>query len=104
LEIWIDKDYRGIDLSQARAESLIYIAFEHLGLDIIEVRVVSKNITSIKSVEKYMREFGGSFDGRLRNETHTPNNGVHNTYQWSISKDEFYNNDAEYTNFNLELD
>jgi len=99
---WIDINHRRQGLSQIIAESLINVSFEHLDLDIIEVEVIPENKPSVKSVEKYMREFGGSFDGRIRNATHTPEDGVHDLFTWSISKSEFYDKKAEY-NENIKI-
>lgn len=96
LGIWLDEQHRGEGFSQARAEALITVAFDHLNLKLIEVEVVPENTASVKSVEKYMREFGGRFDGRIRRATHTPNNGVHDLYKWSISKEEFTDENATY--------
>lgn len=95
--IWLDESYRGQNLAQAKLEALLIISFEHLKFDVIEFEIVTENKISIKAIEKCMSAFGGSFDGRLRNETHTPNDGIHDTYRWSISKEEFYDSNSTYT-------
>jgi len=75
---------------------LCEVCFSALDLNVVEVTVATENNKSIKSVEKYMKKFGGEFNGKLRQNTLTPGNGVQNVYKWSVTDDEFYSNEAVY--------
>lgn len=97
LGIWIDGDHRGQGYSQHRAEALLSIAFDHLGLDLVEVEIVPDNIASVKSVIKYMKKLGGNFDGRMKNTTKIPSGSVEDLYIWSITQEEFNDPETDYS-------
>ena len=94
--IWLDKDEWGNGYAQERAEAFFEVIFTHLDLEYVKITVVAENEKSVHSVEKYMSQFGGSFDGILRNETYTPEDEIHDVYKWSISQEEYRDTDAEY--------
>lgn len=89
--IWIRQDFWGEGISQERAEALMYVAFDDLGMDLVEITVVPENENSLRAVEKYISEFGGSFDGRQRHATVTPmQDGVYDVVHYSVTADEFF--------------
>jgi len=95
--VWIRKDRWNEGISKERAEGLIYSIFKAMKIQTIEVRVAKQNKISISAVDSYMREFGGSYDGCLRNTSITPNYDVVSMLVWSITRDEFLDENSTYT-------
>lgn len=94
--IWIRKDRWGEGISKERAEGLIYSIFESMRIQTVEVQVAKQNDISISAVDSYMQEFGGKYDGCLRNDSITPKHEVISVYVWSITEDEFFDQDSTY--------
>lgn len=94
--IWLRKDQWGKGFSQERAEGLLYAIFTELEIDTVEIRVATENTPSIKAVEKYLSEFGGQYEGCLRNISPTPQLDIIDMYAWSITAEEFFDDDASY--------
>lgn len=63
LGLWIDKPYWGRGISGERADSIIKMGFEELGLTHIRVGCLSENNKSRRAIEKYIRRHGGVFYG-----------------------------------------
>lgn len=97
LGIWLHKDYRGEGYAQERAEALSFVCFDHLDIEVVQFKVAVDNTASVKSVTKSMKLFGGSFSGRLKNHTKIPSNEVQDVYVWTLHKDEYFDDSAEYT-------
>lgn len=67
LGIWLRKRFWGRGYSGERAAALMYVAFEHLDLDLVEVEAFVDNDRSKRAIEKYTEAHGGGRDGVLRN-------------------------------------
>lgn len=95
--VWLRRDFWGQGISQERAEALLYAIFECMPINTVEVLVATENQNSINSVFKYMKEFGGSYEGCMRNKSINANKKPFDKYVWSITEKEFYDEDSDYS-------
>lgn len=67
--IWLRKRFWGRGYSGERAGAMLELAFDRLGLDLVEILHREGNDRSRHVVERYVDAYGGQYDGRLRNWT-----------------------------------
>ena len=67
LGIVLDRRFWGRGYSGERAELFVEVVFDSLDLDMVTVKYIDGNTQSKEAVEKYVEEFGGQYDGLLRN-------------------------------------
>lgn len=94
--VWLRKDRWGEGIAKEKAEGLIYSIFQTMNIQTIEVRVATENKNSISAVQSYIRSFGGQYDGCLRKTSITPKNDVVSIFVWSLTEDEFFDEDSDY--------
>lgn len=92
--IWLHKDYWGNEIAQERADAFIHIAFEHLDLAFVTVGAIAENTNSIRSIEKYVTRYGGSYYGNVPNTTNrfyltNDPHDISNHHEWVITKTDF---------------
>ncbi len=61
--IFLRKPFWGRGYSQQRARAMIYLAFDQLDLEVIEVSCSIDNDRAKRAIEKYVDEFGGEYVG-----------------------------------------
>ena len=61
--LWLRKPYWGQGISGERADAFVDIAFNHLGLNYIEVGCLAQNSRSQQAIETYLDRYGGSYIG-----------------------------------------
>jgi RimJ/RimL family protein N-acetyltransferase len=67
LGVWLRKRFWGRGYSGERATAFLKLAFERLGLETVAVEHQTGNRKSRRAIEKYVEQFGGSYDGSFRN-------------------------------------
>ena len=63
--LWLRKPYWGQGLSGERADAFLDVAFNHLGLNYIEVGCLAQNARSQEAIEDYLSRYGGSYVGTV---------------------------------------
>ena len=92
--LWLQQRVWGNELSQERADVMLYILFEMIGVSIVSVGCVAKNTQSFRSIEKYVSRYGGSFCGitpTVKNRFHDTED-IHTTIphlEFAITKSQF---------------
>ncbi len=86
--IWLRRRFWGRGYSGERADALLRVAFEHLGVGVVAIPVHGENDRSYRAVERYVERHGGRYEGRLRNHA-----GRYDTpadhHRFSISRAEY---------------
>lgn len=67
LGILLDERYWGRGYSGERADAVLPVAFDRLGLELVVASHVDGNERSRRAIEKYVDRYGGQYDGLLRN-------------------------------------
>jgi Acetyltransferases, including N-acetylases of ribosomal proteins len=65
--IWLRRRFWGRGYSGERADALLRVAFEHLGVGVVAIPLHGENDRSFRAVETYVERHGGRYEGRLRN-------------------------------------
>ena len=68
LGTWLRKPFWGRGYSGERAAQMLEVAFEKLDLKTVAVTHDPANDKSEQAIEKYIRQFGGRREGRIRND------------------------------------
>jgi ribosomal-protein-alanine N-acetyltransferase len=68
LGTWLRKRFWGDGYSGERATRFLELAFERLDLQIVTVTHGPENTNSRDAIEKYVSQFGGQKEGRIRND------------------------------------
>lgn len=90
--IWLKEKYRGYEYSKERGIAFTSISFEVLGLDSVQVSVITENTKSFKSIWKYMKEIGGYPTGlQLNSMDVTKSNEKDNIIEFTATKQNYYN-------------
>lgn len=61
--VWIRKKYWGKEFSSERARKFIEVLFEDVGVEFIQIMCFKENEKAVKSIQKYIEEFNGIYDG-----------------------------------------
>lgn len=67
MAIWLRRRFWGRGYSGERADALLRVAFEYLGVGVVAIPLHGENDRSYRAVEKYVERHGGRYEGRLRN-------------------------------------
>lgn len=98
LGIWLRKRFWGRGYSAERAGALLELAFGRLDLDVVCIAVEERNDRSIRAIEKYVDDYGGTFEGTLRNFDTNCGTPV-DKRRYTISKDEYLESRPEHDLF-----
>jgi hypothetical protein len=79
---------------------ILYATFKVIGVSIINIKSFS-NKEKTSEIQTFVENSGGSFDGRERVPSRNLNTFI-DDLSWSISNEEFYSKDSEYTDFGKE--
>lgn len=88
LGIVLNKPFWGNGYSQERAERFIELAFDQLDLELVAVKYIDGNTKSKRAIEKYVTEFGGQYEGLLRNWLAVEGE-VFDCHRYSISRKQY---------------
>lgn len=84
----LDEQFWGRGYSGERADALLAVAFERLGLELVVAAHVDGNEKSRRAIEKYVDRYGGRYEGLLRN-WHVLPDAVADVHRYTISRDEY---------------
>lgn len=88
LGILLAKRFWGRGYAGERADAILGVAFETLGLELVVAAHVEGNDRSKRAIEKYVDRYGGQYEGRLRN--WLPLDGeVAAVHRYTISREEY---------------
>lgn len=87
--IWLRKRFWGRGYAVERAGALLELAFDRLDHEVVSVEVEERNDRSIRAIEKYVDENGGTFEGTLRNFGDNCGTPV-DKRRYTISRDEYF--------------
>jgi ribosomal-protein-alanine N-acetyltransferase len=68
LGIWLRKRFWGNGYSRERAARFLELAFDRLDLEVVWVAHDVENTKSKRAIESYVERFGGTREGRIRND------------------------------------
>ncbi|MFB6117828.1 GNAT family N-acetyltransferase [Halosegnis sp.] len=88
LAIRLRKRFWGRGYSGERADALLRLAFEHLGLDCVAVPVHAGNERSRRAVKRYVERWGGRHEGLLRNDGTRGDRPV-DRHRFTITREEY---------------
>ncbi|MFB6155440.1 MAG: GNAT family N-acetyltransferase [Haloferacaceae archaeon] len=94
LGIWLRKPFWGRGYSGERAIALSTLAFDRLGLEVVQVTVHRDNEKSRRAVEKYVARMGGRYDGLFRNRM-VLGDDVADEHHFSVSAEEWEEADVD---------
>lgn len=87
--IWLRKEFWGRGYSGERADAMIELAFDRLGLELVAIPVQDGNERSRRAVEKYVEAHGGQYDGVVRNSAVRPDGTVIDHHRYTITRSQF---------------
>lgn len=85
---WLRKPFWGNGYLGERAPVLFELAFERLDLELVEAVHVHGNERARRGIEKYLDEYGGRHEGRLRNRL-APDGEPRDAHRYTISREEY---------------
>lgn len=86
--IWLRKPFWGRGYSGERADALLEVAFDRLGLSLVAIPVHGENDRSYRAVQKYVERHGGRYEGLLRNHADRDDRPIDH-HRFSISREEY---------------
>lgn len=89
LGILLAKRFWGRGYAGERADAILGVAFDELGLELVAAAHVEGNDRSKRAIEKYVDRNGGQYEGRLRNWLPL-DDGVATVHRYTISREEYY--------------
>lgn len=89
LGILLDKRFWGRGYSGERADAVLPVAFDRLGLEIVAVSHIDGNENSQRAIEKYVERYGGQYDGLLRNWLPLADT-VADVHRYTISREAYF--------------
>ena len=92
LGIVLDRPHWGNGYSGERAAAMLELAFETLGLELVTACYNDGNTKSKRAIEKYVEQFGGQYDGLLRNWVKMDASRIDDVHRYSISREQYFNN------------
>lgn len=87
--IWLRKRFWSRGYAAERAGALLELAFDRLDLEVVSIEAEERNDRSISAIEKYVDEYGGTFEGTLRNFAENCGTPV-DKRRYTISRDEYF--------------
>lgn len=88
LGIILDKRFWGRGYSGERADALLAVAFHRLELKLVVAAHIDGNEKSKRGIEKYVEQYGGQYEGLLRNWLPI-NDAVVDVHRYTISREEY---------------
>jgi RimJ/RimL family protein N-acetyltransferase len=88
LGVWLRKRFWGRGYSGERAGALLELAFERLDLEVVAAVHLDGNENARRAIEKYVEEYGGRYEGRLRN-WRAPGGDPRDAHRYTISREEY---------------
>jgi len=88
LGVLLDKRFWGRGYSGERADALLAVAFDRLGLELVVAAHVDGNERSRRAITKYVERYGGQYEGLLRNWHRLPDT-VADVHRYTISREEY---------------
>lgn len=89
LGIILDKRFWGRGYAGERADAILSVAFEQLNLDLVVAAHVDGNEKSRRAITKYVKRYGGQYEGLLRNWHPLPDT-VADVHRYTISSEEYF--------------
>lgn len=89
LGIWLRTEFWGRGYAGERARAFLEVAFERLDLELVQAVCLDGNERSRRAIEKYVAEFGGTYEGRLRNWMVDSDGAPVDCHRYTISADEY---------------
>ena len=87
--IWLRKAFWGNGYSGERAEAMLELAFDRLGLELVAVPVEDGNDRSKQAVETYVEAYGGGYDGPVRNATVRPDGCIIDHHRYTVTEAQY---------------
>lgn len=88
LGLWLRKPFWGRGYSGERAGALLELAFDRLDLELAAIEHLAGNTKSRRAIEKYVEEYGGQYDGILRN-WHPVGDEVRDSHRFTVSREQW---------------
>lgn len=89
LGIILDKRFWGRGYSGERADAILSVAFDRLGLELVVAAHVDGNEKSRRAINKYVERYDGQYEGLLRN-WHPQADTVADVHRYTISREEYF--------------
>ncbi|QLK27443.1 GNAT family N-acetyltransferase [Natrinema zhouii] len=89
LGIILDKRFWGRGYSGERADAILSVAFDRLGLELVVAAHVDGNEKSRRAIERYVEWYDGQYEGLLRN-WHPQADTVADVHRYTISQEEYF--------------
>ena len=87
--IWLRKAFWGNGYAGERAEAMLELAFDRLGLELVAVPVEDGNDRSRRAVETYVEAHGGGYDGLVRNATVRPDGRIIDHHRYTVTEAQY---------------
>ena len=88
LGILLDRCFWGRGYSGERAEALLSVAFDRLGLELVVAAHIDGNEKSRRAINKYVDRFGGRYEGHLRQWLALSDTAA-DVHRYTISREEY---------------
>lgn len=82
-------------------KSLCHFCFYVLGLEVVSIRIRKSDGVKSEYADKFIREFNGEYEGLERSSE--SNGSIITYYRWSVTSNEFYNDDRDYSEKHIEF-
>ncbi|MFB6176364.1 MAG: GNAT family N-acetyltransferase [Halobaculum sp.] len=89
LGLWLRKRFWGRGYSGERATALVELAFDRLGLGVVQVGHLDGNEKSESAISEYVDRLGGRREGIERNSLAFPDGEVHTEASYTITRAEW---------------
>jgi RimJ/RimL family protein N-acetyltransferase len=89
LGIILDKRFWGRGYSGERADAILSVAFDRLGLELVVAAHVDGNEKSRRAIERYVERYDSQYEGLLRN-WHPQADTVADVHRYTISREEYF--------------
>lgn len=86
---WLRKTFWGRGYSGERARALLTLAFDRLNFGLVAIGVAADNRKSRRTVEKYVEDAGGRFEGVIRRGLALSDDDVRDEARYSVSQEEW---------------
>ena len=86
--IWLRKPFWGRGYSGERADAVLEVAFDRLGVGVVAILTHGDNERSYRAVERYVERHGGRYEGLLRNHAGRYDEPADH-HRFSISQEEY---------------
>lgn len=83
-------------------KSVSHFCFDVLGIEVVEIESRKSEPVKSEYVDKYIRSFGGEYEGIERKSS--TDQGVVIMNRWSITSDEFYDEESDYSELLVEYE